>query len=515
DKPSRLVVWKTETDTEPSHRRAPAKSDPQDVPDKSFYPAPQREERTLSAVNGNAFQYPRWFADNRRLMVTRWTARSDGTYGPDAYIWNTVSGAVTRVTNEENVLQADPSPDSREAVAMRCHQGHCDIVRLYFAVGSVTSLMEGSPTRSYYRPRFSPDGRKFAAAVSDSGRWYVVVADRDGKNAKRVGPEDGANRYDAQWTLGSDSLIVVSERGGVPNLEFMSLDGGVKTITRVTGAAVAPELNREDRSIWYLSLHSRGFDVRRIPRDAPMADSVVTIDAAHYAFAGIQQLPGVKLGLGPSRATEDYGFGVSHAHWFPGATGSADGFGGLVTVFRGDIVGRLNTSFSAAYGEQGTWRGTSARAVWRYMRPAIELGFHTFEQRPSQGRDSVYDADSLDTRGFLGVVALSHTFRNEWWRIGARTGAAIGAITPWMSPKQSRALGFLDLDLQLRQMGASRGAIERLRLHVDDGVTRTEFRRYMATLQLASTGDGFPLDFSATLGRHYGTRHPFEEFSIG
>ena len=390
-------------------------------------------DKVLTAVNGNAFVYPRWFADNRRVMVTRWTGRADGTVGPDAYIWNTASGAVSRVTKDEGVLQADPSPDSREAVAMRCHQGHCDIVRLYFAIGSITSLMEGNPTRSYYRPRFSPDGQKFVAAMSDSGRWRIVVADRDGKNVRRVGPDDSANRYDAQWTLGSDSLVVVSERGGVPNLEMMSLTGGVKTVTRVTGAAVAPEVNREDHSIWYLSLHSRGFDVRRIPRDTPIADSVVTIDAEHFAFAGVQQTPGLRLGLRPGRTPEYYGAGVSHSRWLPGVSASADGVGASVTIFRGDIVGRFNTTVSAAFGEQGTWRGASLRSTLRYLRPAIEFGFHSFEQRPSAGREAVVDSDSLDARGFQGVLALSHTHRGEWWRIGARAGVAGGTVTPVLS----------------------------------------------------------------------------------
>ena len=516
DKPSRLVVWNTEPDSAPPSKRAPTRRpDPVDVPDKSFNPPPKRVVRALPAVNGRGFEYPRWFADNRRVMVTRWTLRADGTVGPDVYIWNTTSGAVSRVTSREGVLHADPSPDSREAVAMRCHEGHCDIVRLYFAIGSVTSLLEGNASRSYYRPRFSPDGRKFVAAVSDSGRWQLIVADRDGKNARRVGPDDGANRYDAQWTPGGDSLIAVSERGGVPNLEILSLEGGARSLTRVTGAAVAPEVNRDDRSIWFLSLHSRGFDVRRIPRDAPLADSVVTINAARYLFAGVQRQSPVPLGLRPGRTTEYYGAGPSQARWLPGVLASPDGVGASLTLFRGDIVGRLNTVLTGAFGEQGTWRGASLRSVWRYPRPAIEVGLHGFEQRPSLGRDAVAQSDSLDARGYQAVLAASHTFRREGLRIGARVGAAGGPIEPWIGRNRSRALGFLDLDLQLRQQSGSRGALERLRIHMAGGTMRTEFRRYIATLQLATTGDAFPVNASTTLGRHYGSRHAFEEFSLG
>jgi len=513
-KPSRLVVWNTEPDSVRSRRTARIR-DSLDVPDKSFYPAPRRVQRSLLADHGNPYLYPRWFADNRRLLVTHWSLHADGTVGPDLYIWNTASNSLTRVSKGESLLQADPSPDSREAVSMRCHEGHCDIVRLYFAIGSVTSLLEGSPTRSYYRPRFSPNGQRFVASVSDSGHWQVIVADRDGKNQRRVGPDDGVNRYDAQWTAGGDSLIVVSERGGVPNLEIMSLDGGVKALTRVTGAAVAPDVNRDDHSIWFLSLHAGGFDVRRLAKDAPTADSTVVIDAERYAFAGVQHSTAAPLGLRPGRTAEFMGLGPSHSRWLPGVSASADGVGAVLTIFRGDIVGRWNTTLTGSYGEAGTWRGASLRSTVRAFRPALEFGFHAFEHRPSLGRDAVVDTDSLDARGYQGVLAVSHTFLNEDWRIGARVGAASGLIVPDSSRRRTRSLGFLDLDVQLRQLTGSRGAIERLRLHLTEGSMRTEFRRYLMTLQLASVGDGFPIDVSWTLGRLYGSRHTFEEFSLG
>ncbi len=515
NKPSRLVVWNTVPDTAQRRRAAPPVRDSLDVPGRTFNPPARRVERELPAHNGSSYLYPRWFADNRRMLVTRWAVRSDGTAGPDAYIWNTATGDVARVTRGESIVQADPSPDSHEAVAMRCHEGHCDIVRVTFAIASVTPLLEGSPTRSYYRPRFSPDGQKFAAAVSDSGRWSVVIADRDGNNSRRIGPDDGVSRYDAQWTAGGDSLIVVSERGGVPNLEIMSLDGGLRSVTRVTGAAVAPEPNHVDRSIWYLSLHSRGFDVRRLASDAPVADSVVTIDATRYAWAGIQQTPPVSLGVQPGRAAEYMGLGPSNSRWLPGAAASADGLGGTMTIFRGDIVGRWNTTIAGSYGEPGTWQGASIRSTVRYFWPAIEVGAHVFEHNPSEGRDAAPYADSVDARGVQAVVALSRTFRREGMRLGVRVGAAGGSVHPKLSLERKRFLGFADIDFQLRQQVGSRGVLERIRFNLAEGTMRKEFRRIMATLQLATTGDAFPIDVSWTLGRHLGSRHSFDEFSLG
>ena len=529
ERPSRLVVWRTAGDSiDPARgrrRNAALRRDPEDVADRDFYPPPKRVARTLDAVNGLPYLHPRWFADNRRLLVTRWTPRPDGTTSPDLYIWNTVSDQVLRLTYDERVLQGDPSPDSREAVAMRCHAGHCDIVRVYLTLKSVTSLLEGDPHRSYYRPRFSPDGQRFAASVSDSGHWRIVVADRDGKNPRVLNPEDGANRYDAEW-LGADSLIVVSERGGVSNLEVMSVStGGTRSLTRVTGAAVAPVLNKVDGSIWFLSLHSRGLDVRRLPRASSRADSVVAIDAERFGFAGVRQSPGIVLSSRRVPPSEGYGRGPAHGRWLPGMALSPDGFGGFLTLFRGDLLGRFNTTLTGAYGEPGTWKGASLRASWRYLRPAVEFGFHAFEHEPSRGRNALPGADSsLDTHGYQAVIAMSRERRGDGWRGGVRVGGVGGLIDPDSGKSFTRAFGFADLDFQLRQQGGARGAYERVRLQGAQGATGARastatsapFQRMLATVQLGSLGrDVLPMEFTAVLGRVHGSRHPFEEFTLG
>jgi hypothetical protein len=528
ERPSRLVVWRTVGDSvDPARdrRRAAAlRRDPEDVADRNFYPPPKRVERTLDAVNGLPYLHPRWFADNRRLMVTRWTSRPDGTTSPDLYIWNTTNGNVLRLTRNEHVLQGDPSPDSREAVAMRCHIGHCDIVRVYLTLKSVTSLLEGNPHRSYYRPRFSPDGQQFAASVSDSGHWRIVVAGRDGKNVRVVSPEDGANRYDAEW-LTADSLIVVSERGGVPNLEVMSVStGGTRSVTRVAGAAVAPVLNKNDGSVWFLSLHSRGLDVRRLPRSAARADSVVAIDAERFGFAGVRQSPGMVLGSRSAQSSQSYGRGPVHGRWLPGMALSADGIGGFVTLFRGDLLGRLNTTLTGAYGEPGAWQGASLRAAWRYARPVVEVGFHAFEHEPSRGRNALPGADSLDARGYQAVIAVSRERRGDGWRGGVRVGGVGGLIVPDSGKSFTRAFGFADVDVRLRQQSGARGAYERVRLQIAQGTSgalsataaSAPFQRVLATLQLGSLGrDVLPMEFTAVVGRLHGSRHPFEEFTLG
>src|SRR5439155_6328610 len=237
------------------------KRDPQDVPDRRFYPRAKQAVKTLEASSGRSFQYPRWLPDNKRLLVTHWAMRPDGALRPDLYLWDVQTGDLKRLTHGAELLNADPHPAASEAVAMQCQRGRCDVARVDLDRGRSGTLLPGSPERSYYRPRYSLDGSQLAASVSERGRWRIVVANRDGSGVRYVDPDDGANRYDAEW-LSRDTLVVVSERGGIPNLELLSLaDAHTRTLTRVTGAAVAPAVNRGDRSIWFLALHSRGHDV--------------------------------------------------------------------------------------------------------------------------------------------------------------------------------------------------------------------------------------------------------------
>ena len=72
DRPGRLVVWKTSPEPEDTadirKRLEQQKRDPQDVPDRQFYPRPRRALKTLEASNGRSYQYPRWLPDSKRAF---------------------------------------------------------------------------------------------------------------------------------------------------------------------------------------------------------------------------------------------------------------------------------------------------------------------------------------------------------------------------------------------------------------------------------------------------------------
>jgi hypothetical protein len=528
DRPGRIVIWKTTPepeDTAAARKRAKQLAkDPEDVPDRRFYPVSKKAVKTLHASNGRSYQMPRWFADNRRVLVTRWTPRPDGTLRPDLFVWDTESGRVRRATHGSAVLHGDPHPNGREAVAMQCHRGHCDIARVDLARGAMTTLLEGDPQRSYYHPRYTPDGSRFVASVSDSGRWRVLVADRDGTNVRYVDPEDGANRYDAQWLRGGggsggggDTLVVVSDRGGIPNIELLGIaDRSARTLTRVTGAAVGPDVDARDGSIWFLTLHSRGLDLRRLARVAPAADSAVAITADRFGFAGLRSAKGLELDARPLGESRSYGGGPRHLRWLPSVYSAADGGGRAITFVSGDIVGRFNVTVTGAEGGRGAARGGALRATWRYPRPAVELGAFGIVHEPSLGRHRQPGADSLNATLNQGLLAVSGEGQGDGWRARGRLGAGAGMLHPRRDASHSRTLGFGEMELQLQQSRGAQGVIERLRVHGTYGQTRATYQRAIGSLELATTGhDAVPLELGVTYGRITGTPHPFELFAVG
>ncbi|HYC49582.1 MAG TPA: hypothetical protein VEB19_00610 [Gemmatimonadaceae bacterium] len=520
DRPGRLVVWKTTPEPEDTaairRRIAELTRDPLDVPDRRFYPRVKQAEKTLLARNGRGFQMPRWFSDNRRVLATRWTARSDGTLSPALYIWDTESDDVHQATDAVGVLNADPHPKSQDAVAMQCHAGHCDIVHVDLARGAMRTLLEGTPDRTYYRPRYSPDGAWFAASVNDDGRWKVLIARANGSGVRFLDPGDGANRYDVQW-LGSDTVVVVSERGGIPNLEKLAIERPVPiTLTRVTGAAMAPELNRGDGSVWFLALHARGLDVRRLPADAPIADSVVRIVSGQVGFAGAGSARLVQLAtnaVGPARS---YGAGTRHQRWFPGGSATGDGLAAFASIYSGDIIGRLNLVATGSLGERAAPSGGSLRGVWRGTRPHVELGMHGVIHEPSLGPRAQPASVVADASLAHAVVATSVSQVGEWWQVHARAGGASGRLSPRNAPIRARHLGFVDVSFRMQQSRGARGLAEQFDLQADYGHTAAPYHRLRGTFTLNTLGrDLMPLQLQATFGRVLGAPHPYEQFIVG
>ena len=526
DLPGRIVIWKTADEPEDTaavrRRERAQKRDPEDVPSIAFYPPPKRPLATLRARDGRAFDNPRFLSDGVRLLVTRFETLADGSLRPDLYVWDSKRATVRRLTHAAGIRTADPSPDGRFAVATRCSGGSCDLVRVSLETGAVERLVSGSPVTAYYRPRFSPDGKTIVASVSESGRWRLVARDETG-TLRHLGPDDGANRYDAEFTRDGSGLLHVSEAGGIANVALLDLrDGSTRTLTRVTGAAVAPSLGG-GTNVYFLSLHATGYDVRRIPLDSVTAAAhVVTIDPKLSPAAQLPVTPADTFAKNAVDGPRPYMLGPREFRFLNAYSLGADGEDVVLGVASTDKVGRLIWTLQGAIGQRWRPRGAALAATFRGVRPWLDGELFTLQRDASEQRPRGFTgpADDNDVRG--GTIAARERRAFGGGALLTRAGASLQQLRQAHAPAARRELVFGQLGLGLRQLAGRRFAAERFTLDAaygrgPDSLTteRQTFSRGLATIAVAAGGESFVVRSEGTYGLVSRSATPFERFTVG
>jgi hypothetical protein len=448
DAPSALVVWKTESEPDTlstARREAQRRRDPEDVPDRAFYPPAKKVVATLVASDGAPYETPRWFADNRRLLLSREMPAPDGTLRPDLFVWSAEDGKLERITRRAALRDADPSTDGRWAAAVRCDRGWCDLVRVDLATRAVRVLRPGSVARNYNRPRVSHKTGEIVVAEQFGDRWRVARVSSTSGELRYADPDDGVNRYDATFDIDGVSIVATAERGGFINLERLPADGGDPVpITRVTGAAVAADV-APDGAVWFLNLQASGFDLRRVRPDSasistPLPD--VILDDSLSAVLSPHRTPApdsmsIVVAPPPQRAARPrehrYGLGPSRLRYVPSAS---SGFGGstmALAVVRSDPVGRLGISMLGTAGAGALPSGGSLAITSRRWRTIVGASGWISHEAPSRELPTAVE-EGLDLARAGGALRLDA----RRVRDAGELSATLGVLSEWQRPTSLR-----------------------------------------------------------------------------
>jgi hypothetical protein len=548
DRPSRIVVWRTAVDTAALRRRSEARermiaADPEDVPAVTVGPPPRRSVAELDPALGSRYDAPRFFPDGRRLLVTRIEPLGDGAWRGDLGIWSLDDGSVRRVTRRAGVRDASPTSDGARAVAVRCGNGICDLVEIELATGAITVLVPGTSESPWAHPASSPDDGWIVASRPTRGVWEIVFVERivePGGSARagrirKLTMGDGASRYQPAWIAGGPlgaGVVVVSEAGGVANLEFVPLVapdepmGVPRTLTRVTGAAAAPAIPRDGSAIYFLSMHATGLDVNRLtladPADSTRANpalmpaaSLVRLASERVFVAAPDPVMMDTFARGAVRPTGGYGAGPRrYALWPTGAGGASGGYGGLALV-SSDPVGRLTWALQGVYGGRDLWRGGALAATWRGTRPTVSGNVFYAEQRPSTQRR--VQPSSLDVN-YVGATILAALSRQgNGWVYGIRSGASAGSLdAPGAAGEAARALGFAEWAGQLTLRKGTKVLALGATLHASAGQTGgASWRRGLGTVAVTAAAGGRAIRASLSGGTLGGEAPAFEAFTVG
>jgi len=526
DAPSVLEVWKTldEPDTTAERRRARQLArDPQDGPDRQFYPPPKKPVITLLSEDGAPYEQPRWLGDARHLLVVRRTPLADGTLRGDLYLWNAENGDLRQVTHGAGVQEADPSRDGTWAAATRCAHGWCDLVRVDLATGALRVLRPGSVTRNYYRPRISHRTGEILVGEQSGDRWRIALVSATSGELRYADPDDGVTRYDAAFAPDGRTIIATSEAGGIPNLVRIDSDGVVTRLTSTTGAAVGADV-APDGAIWFLDLQGKGYDLRRL------SDS--TLAAPQFPLTSVLIDPSSPVlpprisrsatdssrrpALAPAPVEHAYGLGASRLRYFPSGTSGPGGSSLQLGVLRSDPVGRygallLGSAGSATLPQGGMLVLTSNAS--RTVLTATAWGSH---EAPSRELGPALAA-ALDLTRAGGALRVERTHVGDAWDAGAAIAALGEYERATTFNTATRRATIVTLDGSARQRDDQTRYEETLAMMGEAGrIDSGSYLRQRGMFVFGLAAGGQPLTtFHVSFGNVSGRGAPRESFALG
>ena len=532
DEPARIVVIASTPDTVPTRERERLEEvlekDPQDVAPVRRLPRAQKPEATLQPDFGRSYRNPRWLPGGQEILVVRDVTVENGRLRPELFLWEWEKGKLRQLTRGEAVREADPAHDGTWAAGTRCLEGHCDIVRVELGSGAVTTLARSDMLSPYSRPRVSPDGKTIVASRQMEGGWRLVAMGADGSSERVLGPDDGAARLDAEFVPDGSALVLTSTLGGIPNLEILELaTGEVKALTRALGAAVAPAVaaTHQDTAatalagpgsqpvpssvsprtvsaatsanVFFLSLHSRGWDLRRIGL-TKAAETAAFVDSELSPAAPLGPREAPPFPAAPLDPPVGYGTGPRYWSWWPMVSLAREGYAGGLALHGTDPIGRVTWQFRGMYGSRDAWRGGALDLLWRGSRPWIQAQGFLADGPLPRGEEAQVPGEyrSLTEGYYGGFAALSLQRIRDRGSVALRLGGSSGSMEG-----ERRTLGFASLRLSARQTPGKLQMRQSLDLSAFTGRTAGEdWTRFLATGTVNVGSQSTSLGVSGTIG---------------
>lgn len=519
--PAIVNVWRAHAppDTTATARIAREKQrDPLDVPGIPWKPAPLPLVAERGPQGGASFDAPRWMRDGASLLVTRATGPGDGVTRRDLFLWTPETGSVRRITHAGGIRNADALPDGKSAIADQCLDGVCSLVRVDLATGSITTLVTGSPRVVYERPRVSPDGAHVVASRHSPQGWRVVLTAIDGTGERVIGPTDGAERYDAAWRADGRHVVLVSEQGGIPNLEDVDVNtGSARALTRVIGAVRAPEPESQGDAVYYLRLHARGLDLDAVNMSAVPALDPVPSAASADSLAPVAFQHPVRADSFPAVSLTPHAYGLGPRSWrlLGAGTYAAEGASVGLMASTMDPVGKLTAMAQGYVATRGTWQGASLGAAWRGWPVVLRAEAFYSEDKPSLQWGFAAPA-SLDATMAGGVISARLVRDHLTDRQAAALGTALSSFRGDTGRSGTRALAFANYDGSFTQSANELLFREDLSVSGALGTTLGEhWARGVAALRLYGGSRAFGLEVRGSYGRVDNANAGFEQLNIG
>lgn len=176
-------------------------------------------------------------------LVVEWAVKSEGFFAgklafigkqrgvSEVYTSNLLFGNVRPLTADRALVTGPSwSPDGNRLLYTTYYKtGFPDIYQINLVNGKKSPVATYKGTNS--GARFSPDGSRMAMVLSGTGNAEVWVADRNGKNRRRL-TTNKSLEASPSWSPDGSRLVFTSDAAGKPQLYQISLNGGPMTRLR-------------------------------------------------------------------------------------------------------------------------------------------------------------------------------------------------------------------------------------------------------------------------------------------
>ncbi|MBK5189068.1 MAG: PD40 domain-containing protein, partial [Gemmatimonadaceae bacterium] len=178
------------------------------------------------------------------------------------------NGAVTRLTHGARLAEVDARGDGA-LVAVRYGGAARQLVRVTADGRTIAPITGASPDTEWTEPRWSPDGRKIAAARwTRGGITEIVVLDTAGRTL-RVLVRDRSSNAQPEWTRDGASIVFSSDRSGASQLYRVGASGGaIRRISDATTGLFNPAISPNGKRIAAIRWESDGYHVGVAPMDS-------------------------------------------------------------------------------------------------------------------------------------------------------------------------------------------------------------------------------------------------------
>lgn len=223
---------------------------------------PQNIE-VVKKVNAQQLSFSK---DGKSLYYSRVVKFKKYYFYHELYKYDLETKKETKLTVGKRVADPDISSDGASIVGVNQHEGTEHLVVYNVEDKSVNEIPTGTPDYTQFaNPRFSPDGKMIAVAVSKPEHiWDIYIYSKDGKLLTEVTDTPALDR-DPSWDPSGKYLYYSSDETGIANIYRYNVATKKKEkVTNVLTGVFEPKVAPDGKSLVLQYYNGNGFDIRKM-----------------------------------------------------------------------------------------------------------------------------------------------------------------------------------------------------------------------------------------------------------